>query len=304
MKSSPIADFTAILFAALALVPSKTTAQPPGRCTFLTIDYPGAASTAARSSTWLRINDQGNIGGGYEDASGKGHGFLFSNGIFLTVDGFDESEFGVMNSRGDVLGDYIDDQSNLFGYLMHRGSLTKIVFPDAVETSPNSINEDGTIVGYYTLIDGRRHGYVLRDGIFNSFDAPNANFTVASAINNLGTIVGIASSASALGPELFVPGNTHGYVLRNGQFTLFDVPGAVFTVAIDVNSHGAIVGRYNTPDGKAHGYLLEHSRFSPIDVPGSALSFATGINSHRDIVGKYQSTDGIFHGYLLKCSGR
>lgn len=185
MKFSTIASFTTVLFAALALVPSKTTAQPPGRCTFLTIDYPGAASTAARSSTWLRINDQGNIGGGYEDSSGKGHGFLLSNAIFLTVDGFDASELDDMNSRGDVLGDYIDDRSNLFGYLMHRGSLVKITFPDAVETSPNSINDDGTIVGYYTLADGRRHGYILRDGIFNSFDVPNANFTVASAINNL-----------------------------------------------------------------------------------------------------------------------
>src|SRR5690242_20278038 len=304
MKLSSMASFTTVLFAALALVPSKTIAQPPGPCTFLTLDYPGAASTGARSSTWLRINEQGNILGGYEDSSGKGHGFLFSSGIFLTVDGFDASELGDMNSRGDILGDYLDDQSNLFGYLMHRGSLTKIVFPDAVETSPNSINDDGTIVGYYMLADGRRHGYILRDGIFNSLDAPGANFTVASAINNLGTIVGIASSASALGPELFVPGNTHGYIIRNGKFTVFDVPGAVFTVAIDVNSHGDIVGRYNTPDGRAHGYLLEHSKFSRIDVPGSALSFATGINSHGDIVGKYQSMDGISHGYLLKCSGR
>jgi len=45
-----------------------------------------------------------------------------------------------------------------------------------------------------------------------------------------------------------MPGNTHGYMFNHGGFTLFDVPGAVFTVAIDVNSHGSIVGRYNTPD--------------------------------------------------------
>jgi probable HAF family extracellular repeat protein len=83
----------------------------------------------------------------------------------------------------------------------------------------------------------------------------------------------------------------------------FDVPGATFTTAIDINSEGAIVGRYNTADGRAHGFKLRAGQFTNIDVSGSILSFATGINPEGDIVGKYQSPDGKFHGFLLTGKG-
>jgi hypothetical protein len=59
----------------------------------------------------------------------------------------------------------------------------------------------------------------LRRSIFSSFDFPGKSFTVASAINSRGQIVGIESAASALGPEFFAPGATHGYLLSGGSFT-------------------------------------------------------------------------------------
>jgi hypothetical protein len=65
---------------------------------------------------------------------------------------------------------------------------------------------------------------------------------VASAINSEGHIVGIYRDTA---------GQMHGYLLSQGMFHSIDVPGAIFTVAIDINARGDIVGRYNTPTARA-----------------------------------------------------
>jgi uncharacterized membrane protein len=50
-------------------------ASPGGAFDFVSIDYPGASFTQA-----VGINKQGDIAGGYKDAAGKMHGFLFIRG--------------------------------------------------------------------------------------------------------------------------------------------------------------------------------------------------------------------------------
>src|SRR5262249_51855510 len=155
------------------------------------------------------------------------------------------TDLNAINPEGDIVAEYLDANSNTVGFLLSRGNFHTISFPGAAATAPNSINPQGEIVGYYNYADDLRHGFLLRHGRFSSFDFPGANFTVASAINARGQIVGIRSAASALGPDFFAPGATHGYLLSDGTFTPIDVPGAVFTTAIDINSEGAVVGRYN-----------------------------------------------------------
>jgi uncharacterized membrane protein len=292
-----------ITLASLLISSAQTPAQGLQGCTFTSIDYPGAMSTGARSSVWLRINAAGTIVGGYEDASGDGHGFLLSNENFLTVDGSGAlSELNAINRDGEILADHVDANSNLISLLLSGGTVTHVSFPNGIETSVNSINGTGEIVGYHTDSDQRTHGYLLLRGLFESFDFPGANFTVASAINDAKQIVGIRSSALAKGPDFFAPGNTQGFLLNDGVFTSIDFPGSVFTTAIDINSEGTIVGRYNTADGTAHGYQrTRRGRFTTIDVPGAVQSLATGINSQGDIVGKYQTPDNKFHGFLLTC---
>jgi probable HAF family extracellular repeat protein len=82
-------------------------------------------------------------------------------------------------------------------------------------------------------------------------------------------------------------------------FTTIDVPGAISTDAIDINSAGDIVGRYVSASGKTHGFLLSGSVFTSIDFPDAVLTMAFGINSSGDIVGTYRTADGHSHGFLL-----
>jgi hypothetical protein len=62
-----------------------------------------------------------------------------------------------------------------------------------------------------------------------------------------------------------------------GDFVSFDVPGASFTYAIDVNNSGVVVGRYADANG-THGFVLNQGVFTSIDFPGAVLTVAHGIN--------------------------
>jgi len=86
-------------------------------------------------------------------------------------------------------------------------------------------------------------------------------------------------------------------------FTTIDVPGAVSTVALDINNDGVIVGRYAMA-GRTHGFLrTPDGEFMTIDFPGSSFTVAASINDENaDIVGQYAlpSAPTQRHGFLLK----
>src|SRR5437879_1956463 len=72
--------------------------------TFVTIDVPGAASTGSSAPNLrLKINPEGQIVGGYLDATGKAHGFLLEDDSFTTIDypGATFTTLNAINPRGD-----------------------------------------------------------------------------------------------------------------------------------------------------------------------------------------------------------
>ncbi len=86
-------------------------------------------------------------------------------------------------------------------------------------------------------------------------------------------------------------------------FTTIDFPGAAaFTLAVDINNSGEIVGRYIDIAGINHGFLLSGGTFTSVTFPGAVWTRAIGINSSGDIVGDYSLADARgdnVHGYLL-----
>jgi len=87
-------------------------------------------------------------------------------------------------------------------------------------------------------------------------------------------------------------------------YTTVDFPGAVATLAVDINDSGQIVGEYTfTTVDKRHGFLLNNGTFTSITFPGASFTRAIGINRNGDIVGDYilQGVGfGNEHGYLLR----
>ena len=120
---------------------------------------------------------------------------------------------------------------------------------------------------------------------FTTIDVPGAVFTSASGINARGDIVGSYSDAS---------GRSHGYVLRNGEFTTIDFPDAAGAVvagtgAGGIGPSGEIVGTYTVvgePAVNVHGYLLtKQGEFVAVNYPGHTNTIAQRILPDGTILG-------------------
>jgi uncharacterized membrane protein len=86
-------------------------------------------------------------------------------------------------------------------------------------------------------------------------------------------------------------------------YTTIDFPGAVATLAVDINNSGQIVGRYIDASGINHGSLLANGIFTSITCPGAYFTRAIGINGSGDIVGSYFNPNEqgpAEHGFLLR----
>jgi hypothetical protein len=129
-------------------------------------------------------------------------------------------------------------------------------------------------------------------GSIVTIDVPGARSTAAKGINDRGDVVGGFDG--------------HGFLLKDGVFTSFDAPDAVFgptchctTSASGINNRGDIVGTYTPAEPNTFlSFLLRDGVFTAIELPISPSSnlpprltgrnvSANGINDRGDIVGSY-----------------
>ena len=100
---APIGIMLAGPFAAgsfvLALAANSSGVSGP---TFTTIDVPGATATSAS-----KINDRGQIVGGYSDAGGTSHGFLLDNGVLTTIDVPGAADTGAFGDASGILHGFL-----------------------------------------------------------------------------------------------------------------------------------------------------------------------------------------------------
>lgn len=131
---------------------------------------------------------------------------------------------------------------------------------------------------------------------FTTIDFPRSVATLAGDINDARQIVGRYTDSAGI---------VHGFLLSNGSYSSFDVPGSTgFTRALGINSKGQIVGDYIIKNVE-HGFLLSEGTFITVDPPGSHGTLAEGINTAGDIVGSYFADsnftgNGSGHGFLLQ----
>lgn len=123
---------------------------------FTTIDVPGSISTSAYG-----ITPSGQIVGGYSDAGGITHGFLFSGGSYTALDvpGSASTSATGINDAGQVVGsDFAGDR--IHGFLLSGGGFTSLDVPGSISTLARGINDAGQIVGSYTDPAGITHGFL------------------------------------------------------------------------------------------------------------------------------------------------
>jgi probable HAF family extracellular repeat protein len=141
---------------------------------FVPVDVSGATGTFP-----LDINNHGQMVGVYDDADGVSHGFLLTEGRFVTIDHPDAAgafagvagtvAFGI-NDRGQIVGTYIASEPH--GFLIDRGRFFPIEGPDAVTTIPVEINNRGQISVQTSHPDGSTPQYLLERGSFTPVAFP------------------------------------------------------------------------------------------------------------------------------------
>ncbi len=311
----------------LLLLPGHGAAQP---FNFVSIDVPCSACPGgiARSTSAQGINPAGDIVGFYNDAVGKVHGFLFSRGQFTTID-VPGTLTGVagdlptvargINASGEIVGNYTAPVSTapegspefcpaagsvacIKGFLYSHGEFSTVLVPGHPGAIPQHITPDGDIYGCLHDFDlmasmfgfaRTRFGYLSLTA--DGGELANPSQSVPDSMNNGATpdghtIVGGWTDMAA--------GHTHGYVVRDGNFQSYDVPGSTLTFIWDINPAGAFVGIYHA--GRNHGFLQlpDESASITVDPPNSVNATAIGINPDGAIVGQYTDGTGHLHGFL------
>jgi uncharacterized membrane protein len=168
---------------------------------------------------------------------------------------------------------------------------TNVVYPGAMLTSANGINNSNVIVGSFLDSASSIHGFVYRYGRYTAVNFPGATATEALGINDFGDIVGMYQ----------VPGplNFHGFLRHNGKFTSIDTPAAEFgTKAFGINKDGTIVGSYDD----AHGFVYQGGVYRTLDVPQlpgeTANTQLNGVSNLGWIVGQV-FTGGAWRGFWM-----
>jgi uncharacterized membrane protein len=259
---------------------------------FTTVDFPNAAATTA-----FGINAQGEVVGSYRDAANRTHGFVKVGELFRSIDypGAVFTDSRGISPAGEIVGAYRlpgEPAVNFHGYLLTRGGeFRRVDFPGHINTIPQRIEPDGTILGCYhdTDLMGTMHGIVVKGDAFTEFDMPTTmnNGTTPSG----STIVGLYTDMDT--------GRGRAYLLKDGEFVPFDVPGSTFTAGWDINPSRLAVGVYQDAAARFHGFKVDRRwNFETFDYPGATATRAFGINARGDVVGSYVDSANRTHGYL------
>ena len=265
---------------------------------FSEIVVPDATLTNAQG-----INAAGDIVGIYRDAAGRAHGFLLSKGEITTIDfpGASATEARGIGPGGEIVGAYRvagEPAVNIHGFLLNKdGTFSRVDYPNHTSTIPQRILPNGLILGCRHDTDTMGTMFGMRigaDGTSDETDVPASMHNGATPDGGL--IVGLFTD--------MVTGRGEGYVIEDGAFTPFVVPGSTFTAAWDVNPRGEIAGVYRDSANRLHGFVRDGDDYVSLDVPGATATRAFGINAGGDVVGAFVDATGRTRAFIASRTRR
>ena len=259
-----------------------------------TFDVPGATTTIA----W-GINARGDVVGTYGDASGRFHGFVRQRDGFTAVDypGAIRTELRGIGPAGDIAGAYARPGelalNNFHGFVLTRhGEFVNVDYAPHTYTIAQRILPDGTVLGCYhdwdTMIT--MHGIVVAGDDRQSL--PQSGSMANGATPDGGRVTGLVSDMDG----------TSGFILEDGVFTKFRVPGSTSTSAWDMNPAGQIAGTFVNATG-THGFVRLGDNYTTLNVPAALATRGFGINARGEVVGSYTAA-GKTHGYVATPASR
>ena len=195
--------------------------------------FPGSTDTFP-----VDINKSGEIVGTFRRTNGTTGSFMVKSGVFkeLKLADFPNAAIAVtgVNDFGDIVGSF-DRNGTTMGFLVHKGKLTIISFPGAVDgTFPRSVNNEDEITGSYIVPNssGTPHGFMWKDGNFTDISFPDSFSTTTAKINDKGVIVGTYFDTDQ---------GEHGFAFVNRTYITIDRNGPD-TLLFGLNNFNNIIG--------------------------------------------------------------
>ena len=236
-------------------------------------------------STGTSLNDQGQVVGYSETASGDIHAFLWDSGTItdLGTIGGNFSEATDINDLSQIVGRSTLSNGESRAFLYQSGSFTTLPTLGGTYNRANAINNSGQVVGETRLPNDSPRPFLYANGSLTDLSTylpagkPNGN---ASDINESGQIVGTFRGPVGSAPR--------GFILDPGvSFTTIPTLGGFSSDADDeLNDNGQVVSDARQGNGRDAAYLYENGVLQSLGfLPGHSQSDALGINNDGIIVG-------------------
>ena len=274
-------------------------------------DFDGAVQTEIYG-----ISDAtGALTGNWIDDSGIRRGF--SGDIIVEYPGAVETYADFVNSRGGMVGSYVDAEGIYYPYIRTpTGRFVSIDFPQAARVEyffVHGINDAQTMVARTKakVVGAPPLTYVGKlQGVegLKPFTVPGSVSTEGYNINQDGSIVGhydtpdgrrhgfIARPAAPVDPDPVVPP-----AIFNYTFETIDVPGVDYlalTASSDFEDYAGYTRRVD--DGKVVAFTLIDGVFTTYDFPSSQETRFYALGNNGNAAGHYQDSEGMYHGVVLE----
>jgi|SRR5580704_13425331 hypothetical protein len=234
----------------------------------------------------LGINNSGIVAGYHGASINKGFTYNDKTGAFTLENypGSAQTQVIGINNLGRTVGFYIDSKNITHGFSDNKGVFSTVDQPGTPFNQLLGQNDVSQAAGYYsTAVDGSApdHAYIFDEQgkVFATFTLPNSTGAQATGVNNAGTVCGF---------NLDAKGNSHGWLLVQGQYLILNYPGSASTMALGLNNVNQVVGTYNDKSGGTHGFVYNSStkKWQQIDDPsGFGTTIVNGINDKGLLVG-------------------
>jgi hypothetical protein len=140
---------------------------------------------------------------------------------------------------------------------------------------PSAMDNAGDVDGYYLDSTGSFHGYLrTASGVLTQIDDP-----LAADISDGGTLPeNISPDGSVIvGDYADSAGVLHGFLLRGGTYTTYDVPGAMATI-VTFDTDGEFGGDYEAASGAMLGFYVINGGLHSVSAPAEQGAQEPGVS--------------------------
>lgn len=300
--------------------------------------------TLGGSQSWSNgINNNGQVVGGSFVGPGTDHAFSYMNGSMTdlgTLGGL-YSRANSVNDNGNIVGHAHLADNTQRAFLYSGGGMQNLgTLPGGTRSEATGISENETIVGVswanfvptafvynngvmsaipmnagrsFAVAISKNANHITGEAVFDGETVESAFLTTGNATVNLGTLGGNGSSAQSVNNSGVVVGWSYdstnvgpkAFRYANGLMQpLAMFPGAISSIANDVNEHGDIVGWASTLNTMS-AFIYRHNG-EMIDLKtlidpnsGWTLHTANAINDFGQITGVGTNALGQTRAFLL-----